>query len=311
MITIDNLDRNPILAEYDNGNCHVRLHQDGTKIRECDSVPAPELPESIDLKITDYCDVGCPYCHEGSSTNGLEAKIDDVLHVLEQLRPGTEIAIGGGDPLSSTSLPVILGRSKELGLVSNMTVRLESLLRDNGLQLSKVNKYRRLGLVYGVGISGAEGINLYDQIFSSIADTNTTLHFIIGVDSPQRVIQAIKHYKVLILGFKQVGRGNDYYPVAKDKIGEWKYWAPRILSGTNSIVSFDNLAIEQLNLRNIVSPDDWKSYYMGGEGEFTMYIDAVADQYAISSASDRWPVAGKTVKEMFDDVRARSGYQPS
>jgi len=306
MIIIDKKDRNPILAEYDNGNCHIKLYCDGTKIRDCGSPAMPEMPESIDLKITNYCDVGCPFCHEGSSTKGVAADYKKIQNILSQLRPGTEIAIGGGNPLSHPDIDCILYEAKDLGLISNLTVRLESLVKNkNAFSLSD---YRRDNLLWGLGISGVEGIGIFEQIYGHLTDSNTTLHFIIGVDSPQEVIRAVSGYKVLILGFKEVGRGRDYYPIAKPKIDEWRYWSPTILSRTNSIVSFDNLAIEQLGLRNLISDNDWDTYYMGGEGEFTMYIDASADEYAISSAMDRWPIAGKSVKEMFEDVRTKSGY---
>jgi hypothetical protein len=49
----------PLLAEYDNGDYHVRLYKDGTKVRSGDGVPA--FPESMDLKITNYCTVGCKW----------------------------------------------------------------------------------------------------------------------------------------------------------------------------------------------------------------------------------------------------------
>jgi intein/homing endonuclease len=47
---------------YQNGNTTVTLMSDGTKIREYEGVPLVLHPESIDIKITDYCDMGCSYC---------------------------------------------------------------------------------------------------------------------------------------------------------------------------------------------------------------------------------------------------------
>lgn len=47
---------------YQNGNTTVTLMSDGTKIREYEGVPLVVHPESIDIKITDYCDMGCSYC---------------------------------------------------------------------------------------------------------------------------------------------------------------------------------------------------------------------------------------------------------
>jgi hypothetical protein len=60
-----------LIAFYENGNYTVRLFDDGTKVKRTDGdFFAAEFPDSIDLKITDYCDLGCPMCHERSSTDG-------------------------------------------------------------------------------------------------------------------------------------------------------------------------------------------------------------------------------------------------
>lgn len=51
-----------IISTYLNGNTTVTIEKDGTKTREYDNVPSPLHPESIDVKITNYCDMGCNYC---------------------------------------------------------------------------------------------------------------------------------------------------------------------------------------------------------------------------------------------------------
>ena len=63
-----------VLHKYKNGNCRVTLYNDGTKIRVCtEKVPSPVFPESIDFKITNYCDRGCKFCHESCTTKGKHA----------------------------------------------------------------------------------------------------------------------------------------------------------------------------------------------------------------------------------------------
>lgn len=51
-----------ILYQYQNGNTHVTILTDGTKIREYENIPVIIHPESIDVKITDYCTMGCKFC---------------------------------------------------------------------------------------------------------------------------------------------------------------------------------------------------------------------------------------------------------
>ena len=60
-----------LLGEYQNGNYSVKIYDDGTKIRENDfNFFEPEYPESMDMKITNACDMMCPFCHEASVPNG-------------------------------------------------------------------------------------------------------------------------------------------------------------------------------------------------------------------------------------------------
>src|ERR1035437_2383469 len=101
MNTIKEIDQ---IASYKNGNTIVTIFNDGTKIREYNDIPEIIHPESIDIKITNYCDMGCFYCHESSTTNGVHADLDKLLKVINELPAGVELAIGGGNPLSHPNL---------------------------------------------------------------------------------------------------------------------------------------------------------------------------------------------------------------
>ena len=69
-------------------------------------------------------------------------------------------------------------------------------------------------------------------------------------------------------------------------------------------VSFDNLAIEQLNPKRLMSDDEWQKFYLGNDGFASMYIDAVNEEFAKSSVStERYPVEDD-IKTMFDKVRS-------
>lgn len=84
-----------LLGTYKNGNYITSIFNDGTKIRTTnDDEFIAAFPENIDCKITNYCDKGCPMCHENSTVNG---KHGDILNVkfIKSLHPYTEMAIGG------------------------------------------------------------------------------------------------------------------------------------------------------------------------------------------------------------------------
>ena len=110
------------LAHYKNGNYDVFLFEDGTKIRYTEEDEfKPEFAENIDVKITDRCTgTNCQFCHEGSGPDGNQGDLN--LSFFKTLRPGTELACGGGDVLEHPGLDAFLERMKKQGVVCNMTV---------------------------------------------------------------------------------------------------------------------------------------------------------------------------------------------
>jgi hypothetical protein len=59
-------------------------------------------------------------------------------------------------------------------------------------------------------------------------------------------------------------------------------WNVRALFDIFDVVSFDNLALEQLNIRRFFNIDDWNTFY---QGEHSFYIDAAMEQFKPSSRS--------------------------
>ena len=124
------------IAQYQNGNTTVTMMNDGTKIREYEGIPKIIHPESIDIKITNYCDMGCAYCHENSTIKGVHADLDKLLEVTAELPAGVEFAIGGGNPLSHPDLVLFLETLKSKGIITNITVNQGHLKNYQNLLLS-------------------------------------------------------------------------------------------------------------------------------------------------------------------------------
>jgi hypothetical protein len=286
-----------ILYQYQNGNTLVTLLEDGTKIREYDNIPVSEYPESLDIKITNYCNLGCEYCHESSTTKGVHGNIDKLLSVLKELPKGTEIAIGGGNPLDHPHLFYFLYHVKELGLVANITINQGHLIKYFELiKLIIENKY-----VYGVGISltsnNWKGVDAVMEL-----TTNVVFHIILGIHKHSILAELKERYsnpKVLLLGYKVWGFGKDYYNESIEKeITKWNHQLPRYFK--NMTISFDNLAIEQLNLKRLFTEAGWNKFYMGDDFKHTMYIDAVKEEYSPTSRSaKRVPFNEMTLLEYF------------
>lgn len=272
-----------ILYKYQNGNVSVTILEDGTKIREYEDIPMIVHPESIDVKITNKCDLNCPYCHENSNDNGKHANLLMLLQVLQDLPAGVELAIGGGNPLEHPQLIEFLKELKNRGLIANITINQNHL----SPYLLTIKSLLEQDLIKGLGIS------IVNNDYTAIKElqeltNNIVFHVIVGVNDINILndLSKLKYCKVLVLGYKQFGRGNNFYSkqIQKD-IDFWKRILPFFIKRIH--LSFDNLALEQMDIQQYFSPEIWESLYMGDDFTFTMYIDAVNQKYAPTSRSSK------------------------
>lgn len=302
-------------VRYQNGNYFVSINLDnGTKIRETINPDATEFvadfPESADVKITNKCSYNCAFCHEGSNING---KHSDALHshVWNTFRPYTEVALGGGSVTGYPDLVPLLERLKSLHLIPNITVRQEEFMSN----LPLIRKLTDEKLIYGLGIS-LSNPNQEDFIKTVKEFPNAVIHVINGIVSLTELRKlANNNFKILILGYKEVRKGkillaNSAQNTIINNNKEALYaFLPKIITERwFDVVSFDNLAIKQLNPKGrFVSDEDWETIYMGDDGldgeqtSASMYIDLVENEFARNSCDvdHRMPVGNMSVKEMY------------
>lgn len=291
-----------LLGIYKNGNFTTKIFSDGTKVRETeDDEFVAAFAENMDIKISNYCDMGCKFCHEGSTKNG---KHGDILNekFIETLHPYQEVALGGGDATSHPDLIPFLQKLKDRKVIVNMTVNQKHFEQKQELIRRLVDEK----LIYGIGISL---VNPTDEFISLIKQyPNAVIHVINGVLRPSD-IEALsdKNLKMLILGYKQLRRGNEWYNEDHENIVVKQMWLKDNLAEIINhfkVVSFDNLAIEQLEVQRLMSKEEWDEFYMGDDGTMTYYIDMVERKFARSSTADfdkRYDLL-ESVDEMFQKI---------
>ena len=283
-----------LLGSYINGNYRVSIFDDGTKIKEthADEFKA-QFPESMDVKITNYCDRNCLWCHEDSHIEGFHG---DVLNAkfIQTLRPYTEMAIGGGNPLSHPQLVEFLTLLQKQNIIANMTVNQHHFMENIDL----IKRLVDMRLIWGLGISLQDYNEDFIETISQFP--NAVLHIINGVVEITDLEKMYgKNLKILILGYKQFRRGNDYYSqVVEERKAQLYSAMPEVLHGFQ-VVSFDNLAILQLDVKRLVSEEQWREFYMGDDGSHTMYVDMVNRKFALNSTSEITYELLDTVDEMF------------
>lgn len=297
-----------IIGKYKNGNYETKLYSDGTRTRELtpydqyydnsglykfekygiDEIDLmnPEFPESIDLKITDLCNNNCSFCYANSSKDGKQGDKLFIKNIISQMHPYTEIALGGGNPLEYPYLIEILEYAKEKDIICNMTIKDKDAINN----FDFINNLYQNNLIHSFGISPTSIETLKEFKKLKHFRFDFTLHLILGVHSLEFIHKVEDDYfdKILILGYKNIGKGNKYFQKYKKEIEKnIREISNYILSGNSkfmaNIIAFDNLAIEQLNLEEYSNFD---MYYQGKDGKFSFYIDAVKQTYARSSLEE-------------------------
>lgn len=296
-------------VKYRNGNYDIFLNLDnGTKIRKNDENELiPSHPESMDIKICNRCNMNCSQCHENSTKDGA---CGDILNAkfIDTLLPYTELAIGGGNPLEHPDLETFLRKCKTLKLVPSMTVHQQHFLEN----LDFLRMLRDEKLIYGLGVS----INhVTPELIEALHEfPNAVCHIIAGIAS-EAVINKLAYHdlKILILGYKIFRRGETLYkkdPTNIDFLIQYMYdvLPDMVNNGWFNTVSFDNLAIEQLNPSRLLTKEQYDEFYMGDDGSYTFYVDLVNEEFGVSStAKERYPLMDNVV-DMFNKVREVSGY---
>lgn len=288
-----------LLGVYKNGNYTVKVLSDGTKIRETlEDEFIPSFAENCDCKITDKCDGGCPFCYEGCTPNG---KHGDILNYkfLDTLHPYTELAINGND-MSHPDLIPFLMKLKEKKVIANLTVNQIHFERHQDLIRKLVDEK----LIYGLGISLREPTEEFISLVKTYS--NAVIHVINGILSASDVEKlSDNNLKMLILGYKQLRRGEDWYDKDHDNIVAKQMWLKENLDKMLShfeVISFDNLAITQLDVKRLMSEEDWEEFYMGDDGNYTFYIDMVKGTFGKNSlATERYPIMDN-IDEMFQKI---------
>ena len=296
------------MITYNNGNYRVILKEDGTKIHllpDNEDEYKPNRIETLDICISTYCKNGCEFCYENCSADGTMADLDskEVINVINSIPYGTEIAIN----LNSFTwkyIPMLerfLMLCKVKHLIVNVTIRQNDFMLTAYQHL--ISNWKSKGFIYGIGVSLIKADdNFIREIKKEKWNNNIVIHTINGITKWEDY-EKLVGCKVLILGYKNIGRGEKYLP----NIPESKTLHNNIgkLSEITDVLSFDNLAIEQLQIKDMVSEEVWEHSYMGDEGTISMFIDLVNLTYAKSSLTpkeNRMPMI-KTIQEMYNDIR--------
>jgi hypothetical protein len=273
------------IITYTNGNATITLHSDGTRIIDYDGTLQLDYPLNIDIRVQTKCPLGynpktkqaiCTFCHESATTDGDECDYVLLLSKLDGLPAGIELAIGCN--MLTPGLYRFLFECKNRGYICNLTVNQVMLHK----YIDTLKAAAEGGLIRGLGVSYRK---FNDVVLPKyILDyENTVFHVICGIDDIEDIIKLrdVGVRKILILGEKDFGFNVGCVDLTGHKHKQWFYKVNRLFK-LFEVVAFDNLAIEQLNIKRFIPQDSWCEFY---QGEYSFYINAVTGKYSRSSRS--------------------------
>lgn len=292
-----------LLANYKNGNAIISLFNNGTRIIEYDDSELKlEYPLNIDIRVQSKCPLGfnpktgkaiCNFCHESATTDGEECDYEKLKEILSDLPKGIELAIGCN--IITGGFVDFLKWNKNKGFISNITIN----------QLVSSIYYEKLShliyesdLIQGLGIS----FRTLNHSLVPVSYYNTVVHVIAGIDSIQDIKQLPSRgvKKLLVLGEKDFGFNEGKVDLTTKKHKEW-LWQVRDLFDMFEVVSFDNLALEQLKIKRFIPENLWKEMY---QHEHSFYINAV-DQYFSPSSRSKEKSNFKPIREYYNEINQK------
>ena len=274
--------------------------EDGIKVRfsfaKLYNADKSEVPELVDLKITDYCSAGCRYCYQGSSTKGKHADTHNIQWITRALQDLDvfEVAIGGGEPTAHPDFVHIIRSFSDAGIKPSFSTRDDTWVLNNWDSIS--------GNVGGIGLSVDSAQELETKLnnLAPLMGKRTSpvivAHVVVGSCSEEelgKIMQVCDKVRItiLLLGWKNThrGTGGPLHEVNLERVlqsfqktqGRGKK-ARKCWDGPS--VAFDTMIVAQMSEWLNVNSHRW--FFTKREGAHSMYIDCCTNRMAQSSYSE-------------------------
>jgi len=299
------------------------------------NAPVPEYPELIDIRITNRCENGCPFCFMDSNLNEPDADFNFLKQIANQLKIRTEFSIGGGNVLLYPHFEEFVKLLHENGHVVNVTINAKNA-KDIISDEHMIEVFRKYVDGCGVSVFNDTDIDELDRLKRIInkEDGKTwnpkrvyfVAHLIpelLGVGGTINVINRIRKKNqwvdYLFLGYKTNGRGKNlnYRHFTDHELDQiFKEFSHSVAIDTTFANRYEKYIKKHFSHKYSITMN---------EGEFSMYIDGITKSaYKSSYQTDKpylmWVDYSKyqnyrdmpdtyNVKEAFTKIREDGGFE--
>lgn len=257
--------------------------------------PKSGLPELVDVKITDFCDIGCGYCYQGSTEKGAHARFEDLERVAARLAAAQvfEVALGGGETTRHPRFVEVLELFASYGVTPNFTTRDLSFLKDPDLRARAL----RVSPSFAVSVSSSKeaqaALDVWEQTGGSKWSRPMSFQYVMGSGSDEEFDALLalafkERARVTLLGYKDVGRGSKWREIKARDERVWRQqtrWIEAVAAaspGQAQLVSIDT-ALARESAQAMAKAGVSRALWHESEGLVSMYVDAVAMTMSPSS----------------------------
>jgi len=290
-----------VVARWDETSKYWTLFNrtSGTKVRfsfRSDEEPpkASEVPDLVDIKITDKCFFACPFCYQGSTPEGDEASTTYLSCLADEFARNKvfEVALGGGEPTLHPNFIQILQYFKGQGVIPNFTTKSLAWFKD----MSFVSILPKIGS-FAYSAQTPAQIRQLRTTLDFYADTiydirrqplRPNIHLVMGLHQDYEFRSLIKEcvecrFTPVLLGFKSTGRGSQ----VKAKL--YETWVEDIVKVFDNLDRSCQVGIDTVLASEYKEKLEEKEVpfylYHTKEGMFSCYVDAVKKELVESSFS--------------------------
>lgn len=287
--------RDFIIPTYIDGRCVARKDErggtwtlysrrTGMKVRfsfqnPSDGAVRGNVPDLVDLSITDWCDAGCVMCYRGSTVKGSHAKREYLEGLVEAFADNQvfEVAIGGGEATAHPWFDGLVRALHERHVVPNLTTRNIDYL------VAHPETVELLGAV-AYSVETVDDAKRFADLGWEAHSTMRRFQIVDGM-VPKETLREIANIAldegihVTLLGYKTTGRGAGWSRRLVDS-GWQELWQEDLFGQWTFAIDTTAARQYRADLERLGVAE---ASYHTQEGAWSCFVDAVAQKMGASS----------------------------